>query len=201
MNDIGEDMLITKAELVAMGTDENHFPTDGLKEVMLLGRSNVGKSSFINSMVERKNLAYTSSNPGKTQTMNFYKINDSFYFVDVPGYGYAKVGKIKREAFGKMIEKYITQRKTLVLAILLIDFRHGPTEDDILMYEYLKYYHINTLIIATKADKVGKTLYIRHEKMIKQALDFHNKDHFLRYSSVTNEGRVDAWNVILTYLG
>ncbi|HEY8365177.1 MAG TPA: ribosome biogenesis GTP-binding protein YihA/YsxC [Haloplasmataceae bacterium] len=190
-------MLINKAELVCMGIDANHFPKDHLPEIILLGRSNVGKSSFINSMVQRKNLAYTSSTPGKTQTLNFYNINDLLYFVDVPGYGYAQVSQKKREEFGKMIENYLTKRKELKLAILLVDFRHKPTEDDCLMYNYLKYYHIKTLIVGTKADKVGKTLYIRHEKRLKETLNLSPNDLFLKYSSVTSLGRDDAWNVIM----
>ncbi|QVK19025.1 ribosome biogenesis GTP-binding protein YihA/YsxC [Mycoplasmatota bacterium] len=193
-------MLITKAELVAMGTNESHFPQDGLKEIVLAGRSNVGKSSFINSMVQRNKLAYTSSNPGKTQTLNFYNINDRMYFVDVPGYGYARVSKHQREAFGQMIESYLKTRKELMLAILLIDFRHKPTEDDILMYEFLKYYHIKTLVVATKCDKIGKTHYMRHEKMIKQAINFSKDDYFIRYSSHTNSGREDTWKLIMNTL-
>lgn len=189
-------MQVTKANLSVMGTDSNHFPKDNLPEIVFLGRSNVGKSSFINSLTGRNKLAYTSSNPGKTQTLNFYDINDYLYFVDVPGYGYARVSKKQREAFGKMIENYLTTRKKLVLAILLIDFRHQPTEDDCLMYNYLKYYHIKTLIVGTKLDKVGKTLYNRHEKQIKSTLDFSSADLFVKYSSVTNQGKDEVWKII-----
>ncbi len=193
-------MLINKAELVAMGTNDTHFPVDGLEEIVLAGRSNVGKSSFINSMVQRTKLAYTSSSPGKTQTLNFYNINDMCYFVDVPGYGYAKVSKKQREEFGVMIEKYLKTRKTLKLAILLVDFRHKPTEDDILMYEFLKYYNIKTLVVATKADKIGNTHYIKHEKIIKKALNFSKDDYFIRYSSETNVGRSETWSLIMNKL-
>lgn len=193
-------MLVTKAELSVMATNNENFPQDNFPEIILLGRSNVGKSSFINSLTQRKNLAYTSSNPGKTRTLNFYNINDLLYFVDVPGYGYAKVSKKQREAFGKMIESYLTTRKELVLAILLIDFRHPPTEDDCLMYNYLKFYHIKTLIVGTKLDKVGKTLYQRHERIIKKALDFDKDDLFVKYSSVTNQGRDEVWEKIMQFL-
>jgi len=189
-------MIVNKAKLNFMGTNSEHFPSDNYPEIVFLGRSNVGKSSFINSLTQRKKLAYTSSNPGKTQTLNFYNINDSLYFVDVPGYGYAKVSKKQREAFGKMIENYLTTREELVLAILLIDFRHQPTEDDCLMYNYLKFYNINTLIIGTKVDKVGKTLYKRQEKLIKSTLDFNNDDLFVKYSSVTNQGKDEVWKII-----
>jgi len=190
-------MIISKAELVAMGTNETHFPQDGLKEIVLSGRSNVGKSSFINSMVQRTKLAYISGNPGKTQTLNFYNINDSMYFVDVPGYGYARVSRTQREAFGKMIESYLKTRKSLTLAILLVDFRHVPTENDILMYNFFKFYEIKTIIVATKLDKIGKTHYMRHEKRIKEALNFSEGDYFVRYSSETNEGRDEAWSLIM----
>lgn len=193
-------MKIRKAELVKMGVNELHFPDDNLKEVVVAGRSNVGKSSFINSMVNRKKLAYTSSSPGKTQTLNFYNINDMCYFVDVPGYGFAKVSKKQREEFGVMIENYLTKRKQLKLAILLVDFRHEPSEDDVLMYNFLKYYHIKTMIVATKLDKIGSSQRIKHEKMIKQKLNYDKNDFFVKYSSITKEGREDCWTLILDYI-
>ena len=189
-------MNINKASLEAMGTSDEHFPKTGLKEVVLAGRSNVGKSSFINSMVNRKNLAYTSGRPGKTQTLNFYNIDDRLYFVDVPGYGYAKVSKKQRQEFGMMIENYLKNRKELTLAVLLIDFRHPPSEDDCLMYDFLKYYQIKTVIVATKSDKIGTTQHIKHEKMIKKTLNFDQNDYFIKYSSVTNVGRDDTWKLI-----
>lgn len=193
-------MNVTKAELVKMGTDSEHFPTDGLPEIMLSGRSNVGKSSFINSMTNRKNLAYTSSKPGKTQTLNFYHINESFYFVDVPGYGYAKVSQKQRQAFGRMIENYIQTREELRLSVLLVDFRHPPTEDDVLMYNYYKHFDIPVLVIATKVDKVRKTHRQRHKKILRETLDLHPTDHVVLFSSVTKEGRDDAWQVIANFL-
>lgn len=186
------NMKITTAKQTVMGTKPEHFPNDNYPEIVLLGRSNVGKSSFINSLTQRKNLAYTSSTPGKTQTINFYNINDYLYLVDVPGYGYAKVSKKAREEFGKMIETYLTTRKQLKLVVLLVDFRHKPTEDDCLMYNYLKYYNLRTLVVGTKSDKVGKTLFKRHEKIIKDNLNFHKDDLFIKYSSVTNQGREEV---------
>jgi GTP-binding protein len=193
-------MNVDIAELVKMGTTNEHFPTDQKPEIMLSGRSNVGKSSFINSMTNRKNLAYTSARPGKTQTLNFYNINDLLYFVDVPGYGYAKVSRKQREAFGEMIENYIQTREELKLAVLLVDFRHAPSEDDILMYGFYKYFQIPVLVIGTKVDKVGTTIRQRHEKTIKNALKFNNDDYFVRYSSETNEGRDEAWKIIMKYV-
>lgn len=193
-------MDVVTAELLKMGTTTEHFPTDGRNEIMLSGRSNVGKSSFINGMTNRKNLAYTSGRPGKTQTLNFYLINESFYFVDVPGYGYAKVSHKQREAFGKMIEHYIGTRKELQLAVLLVDFRHEPTEDDKLMYNFYKYYNIPVLVVATKLDKIGPTHRQRHAKVIKTSLGLSPDDYFVPYSSVTREGVDETWKIIEQFI-
>lgn len=190
-------MIIKKAELVVMAVKEENYPTNGLPEIMFLGRSNVGKSSFINALVNRKNLAYTSSTPGKTRTLNFYNVNDMLYFVDVPGYGYAQVSKKERERFGKMIENYLLNRKELKLAMLLVDFRHEPMEDDVLMYNYLKYYNINTIIVGTKADKVGITKHPRHLKIIREKLNLTDKDVIIPFSSVTKYNLDKVWEIIL----
>ena len=142
----------------------SQYPIDNKNEFLLVGRSNVGKSSFINTLIERKNFARTSSKPGKTQTLNFYKVNDCFYLVDVPGYGYASVSKDTQKKFGLMIEEYLKERKNLKHVFLLIDYRHKPTEDDLLMYEFLKYYNLDITIVATKYDKVGKNSRIKQDK-------------------------------------
>ena len=133
-------MKINSVELDVMAVRQSQYPDDGLPEFLMVGRSNVGKSSFVNALVNRKNIARTSSRPGKTQTLNFYLVNDSLYLVDVPGYGYAAVNKDQQKKFGLMIEEYIKSRHELRRVFLLIDFRHKPTEDDLLMYNYLKYY-------------------------------------------------------------
>jgi len=161
-------MTIKSADLEIMATRISQYPEGGLPEFLLVGRSNVGKSSFINCLLGRKNLAYTSSKPGKTQTLNFYLINKNFYLVDVPGYGYAMVSKEKQKKFGMMIEEYLKTRKQLKRVFMLVDFRIKPTEDDVLMYNYLKYYNIPVTIIATKADKVGGS---KKEKCLKQIMD------------------------------
>ena len=150
-------MKITDAKLEVMATRRSQYPETDLPEFMLVGRSNVGKSSFINTILGRKNIAYTSGKPGKTQTLNFYRVNDAFFLVDVPGYGYAAVNKKIQEKFGKMIEEYLEKRDELVRVFMLIDFRHKPTEDDQLMYNFLKYYNIPVTIVATKVDKVGNS--------------------------------------------
>ena len=156
-------MKVTQAEIVISAVQQSQYPEDNLPEIVLLGRSNVGKSSFINTLIQRKGLARTSSQPGKTQTMNFYKINDAFYFVDMPGYGYAKVSKKEREKWGVMIEEYLQKRENMVLVLLLVDSRHEPTEDDRLMYDWLTYYGLDPVIIATKADKISK---VRQKKAV-----------------------------------
>ena len=160
------------------------YPDTGLTEVALSGRSNVGKSTFINSMIGRKNMARTSQQPGKTQTLNFYNIDEQLIFVDVPGYGYAKVSKVQREKFGKMIEEYITQRENLKLVIQLVDLRHQPTEDDVLMYNYLKHFDIPTLVICTKEDKIAKGKVQKHIKRIKDKLELESGDNIISYSSI-----------------
>lgn len=187
-------------ELLISAVKPEQYPETGLSEVGLSGRSNVGKSTFINSMIGRKNMARTSQQPGKTQTLNFYNIDNQLVFVDVPGYGYAKVSKKQREAFGKMIEKYISQREELKLVIQLVDLRHNPTEDDILMYNYLKYYEIPTFVVATKEDKIAKGKVQKHLANIQQKLKMEPEDEIISYSSVKNNKQQQIWNVIEKYL-
>ncbi len=181
-------MVITKAEFITSAVNNVGLPQHNLVEMMFCGRSNVGKSSFINLLTNRKNLAKTSANPGKTQTLNVYLINDKFYFIDVPGYGYAKVSKSLKETFGKMIEEYITTRKNLKHVFLLVDFRHKPTEDDVLMYEYLKYYNLPVTIIATKSDKVKNSERTKNKELIKSTLKLQGDDKLIITSALKREG-------------
>ena len=182
-------MKITSAELKIMATRRSQYPTDLKNEFLLVGRSNVGKSSFINTLLERKNLARTSSHPGKTQTLNFYLVNGDFYLIDVPGYGYAETSKKRREKFGKMIEEYLETRKELKRVFMIIDFRHKPTEDDDLMYNFLKYYNLPVTIVATKADKIGASKKEKCKKQITDTLDLVVGDDLVIFSSITKEGR------------
>ena len=182
-------MKIKSVELAISAVRRSQYPTDDLPEFLLIGRSNVGKSSFINTLVNRKNYARTSGRPGKTQTINFYRVNDEFYLVDAPGYGYAQVGKTKRKKFGLMIEDYIVNRKNLKQVFLLIDFRHRPTNDDIMMYNYLKYYKIPVTIVATKCDKIGITLQQKQRNSILDDLDLVVGDDFVMFSNVTKIGK------------
>jgi len=189
-------MHINKAEYIKGATDPVHYPTTGLPEMIFAGRSNVGKSSFLNSLTNRKQLARVSSRPGKTQTLNFYNINDVMHIVDVPGYGYARVNKTLKEAFGHMIEKYLVEREELILGVLLVDFRHKPTAEDVAMYQLYKYYEIPSLVIGTKKDKVNRSQYAKQEKLIKETLDFDKSDVFVSYSSETHEGREEVLEII-----
>ena len=186
--------------LIISAVKKAQYPDTGLTEVALSGRSNVGKSTFINSMIGRKNMARTSQQPGKTQTLNFYNIDEQLIFVDVPGYGYAKVSKVQREKFGKMIEEYITQRENLKLVIQLVDLRHQPTEDDVLMYNYLKHFDIPTLVICTKEDQIAKGKVQKHIKSIKDKLELEPGDNIISYSSIKNSKQQEIWNFIEAYI-
>ena len=189
-------MKIKNVELIISATRRSQYPTDKKPEYLLIGRSNVGKSSFINTLINRKNYARTSSRPGKTQTINFYNVNEEFYLVDAPGYGYAQVSKTKRKKFGLMIEDYIINRKNLKCVLLLIDFRHRPTNDDIIMYNFLKYYKIPTVIVATKSDKVGITLQQKQRNTLLNDLDLVVGDEFITFSSISKDGKEEIYKKI-----
>ncbi|MFI3307792.1 MAG: ribosome biogenesis GTP-binding protein YihA/YsxC [Mycoplasmatota bacterium] len=185
-------MKISSVNLVMSAVRRSQYPTDKKTEYLLVGRSNVGKSSFINSLINRKNYARTSAIPGKTQTINFYLVNDEFYLVDAPGYGYAALSKAKQKKFGLMMEDYLTNRDNLKQVFMLIDFRHRPTNDDILMYNFLKFYKLPVTIVATKADKVGITLHQKQRSLILQDLDLVVGDDFVVFSNITKDGKSDV---------
>lgn len=172
------------------------YPGEGYPEFALAGRSNVGKSSFINTLIGRKSLARTSSNPGKTQTLNFYKIEEQLFFVDVPGYGYARVSKTQREIWGEMIQEYLTSREVLRAVIQIVDLRHPPTADDKLMYEFLIHYNIPAIVIGTKADKIPKGKYLKHKKIIRENLNMRPEDPLVVFSSEKGIGMDEAWSEI-----
>ena len=182
-------MKINEVDLFISAVRRSQYPTGGKPEFLLVGRSNVGKSSFINTIVNRKNLARVSATPGKTQTLNFYEVNKELYLVDVPGYGYALQGREQQKKFGMMIEEYLAKRDELKRVFMLIDFRHKPTEDDVLMYNFLKYYHIPVTIVATKVDKVKSSLKDANYKAITDTLDLVVGDDIVLFSSVTKLGR------------
>ena len=167
----------------------SQYPTDNKPEFLILGRSNVGKSSFINTLVNRKNIARTSSKPGKTQTLNFYNIDNTCYLVDVPGYGYAAVSDKKQEKFGIMIEEYIMNRPNLKHCFLLVDYRHKPSENDLLMYDFLKYYNLSVTVVCTKYDKVKKSAKNKQDKLISSTIDIAMGDDIVNFSKITKQGR------------
>ena len=191
-------MKVHNAEIVISAVSPKQYPETDLPEIALAGRSNVGKSSFINTLIDRKNLARTSGKPGKTQTLNFYLIENALHFVDVPGYGYAKVSKTERAKWGEMIETYITSRKQLRAVVSLVDIRHDPSKEDIQMYEFLKYDNIHVIVVATKADKIPRGKWNKHTSAIKKKLDFDPEDTFILFSSETKKGKEEAWAAIET---
>lgn len=189
-------MEVHNVELVISAVRPAQYPETELPEFALAGRSNVGKSSFINKLIGRKSMARISSKPGKTQTLNFYKIEEELFFVDVPGYGYAKVSKTEREAWGKMIETYITSREQLRAVIQIVDLRHPPSADDRMMYDFMKHYNIPCIIIATKADKIPKGKWDKHKKIVRETLDMEKGDPLIVFSSETGLGKDEAWKQI-----
>ena len=189
-------MKINSVKFVTSAVRRSQYPEDLKSEFLLVGRSNVGKSSFINTLVNRKNMARISAIPGKTQTLNFYLINDNFYFVDVPGYGFARVSKKLKNKFGMMIEDYLKMRENLKLVFMLVDFRHKPTEDDVLMYNYLKYYHIPVTVVATKCDKVSRNSYDKNKKLIWNTLKMIDSDRLELFSAPKKIGKKEIYNII-----
>ena len=189
-------MKVNNVDLDVVAVRRSQYPEVGLPEFMLLGRSNVGKSSFINTLVNRKNIARTSSVPGKTQTLNFYIVTNGFYLVDAPGYGYAAVNKQQQKKFGLMIEEYLQKRDQLKRAFLLVDFRHKPTEDDLLMYNFLKYYNVPVTIVATKVDKVPSSKKDKNFQTLKNLLDVVVGDNIVLFSSVSKMGKEDILKLI-----
>lgn len=182
-------MKINSVDLTISAVRRSQYPTNNKREFLLVGRSNVGKSSFINTVIHRKSYARTSANPGKTQTINFYLVNDDFYLVDAPGYGFANLSKTHKKKFGLMMEDYMANRENLKNVFMLIDFRHKPTNDDIMMYNYLKHYNIPVTIVATKADKISKANYAKNRKIILEELDLSLDSELIIFSSVTKMGK------------
>ena len=194
-------MKIDDVELASVAVRASQYPTDGKPEFLLVGRSNVGKSSFINSIIGRKDLARTSATPGKTQTLNFYLVNDKFYLIDVPGYGYAAVDKDTQQKFGMMIEEYLINRENLKRVFMLVDFRHKPTEDDLLMFNFIKFYKLDVTIVATKYDKVKQGEKIKQERLFNDAFELGENDDIVYFSSVTKKGREEIYDILNKWMG
>lgn len=189
-------MDVNHVDLTISAVRQDQYPRTEYPEIALVGRSNVGKSSLTNALINRKNFAHTSSQPGKTQTLNFYDVEDRLYFVDVPGYGYAKVSKKQREDFGQMIESYLTEREQLCGVVMLVDGRHAPTADDVQMFQWLSYYQLPILVVATKIDKVKPSHYTRVVKEVKNKLGFTNQQPLVLFSATTKRGKDEIWRWI-----
>ena len=177
----------SNVDIIISAVSKEQYPETGLKEVALSGRSNVGKSSFIKAICGRKGVARISSKPGKTIILNFYNADNKFVFVDVPGYGYAKQSKTEREKWGAMIEGYLTKRESLSCVVQLVDLRHPPTQDDIMMYDFMKYYELPVIVVATKSDKVPRTKIQKHINVIKRDLEMESEDQIIPFSSVDKQ--------------
>jgi GTP-binding protein len=182
-------MRIKQSEFITSAVKKDQYPTDNRVEVAFVGRSNVGKSSIINSLTNRKKLAKVSQTPGKTRLVNFFLINNDFYLVDLPGYGYAKVSKAEKDSWGKTIEMYLKDREQLKRVVLLVDSRHKPTGDDIMMYEWFKHYGYDVVVIGTKSDKITRNELKKNEKVIKDTLKLSSEDKLYFFSSLNREGR------------
>ena len=194
-------MEVNNASLAAVGVKLEQYPTDGKPEIAFAGKSNVGKSSLINGLLNRKSLARTSSSPGKTRTINFHDVENTLYFVDLPGYGYAKAPKTEIQKWGKMIEDYLYQRETLKSIVLLIDIRHEPGTNDKMMYEWLKHYDYDIIIIATKADKIKRSQLQKHIAMIRKGLNMSADEKIIPFSSMTKQGKEEIWSVFDELVG
>ncbi|WP_413627116.1 ribosome biogenesis GTP-binding protein YihA/YsxC [Fructilactobacillus vespulae] len=189
-------MHVSDVDLVMSAVDPKQYPKTGYPEIGFLGRSNVGKSSLTNVLINRRDYAHTSGQPGKTQTLNFYEVNHALYFVDVPGYGYAKVSKKEREKWANMIETYLTQRDTLKGVISLIDGRHEPTGFDLQMRDWLDYYQIPVLYVATKVDKIAKSKLKHQENVLRQKLELRSDEELVMFSAKTKNGKDAIWDWI-----
>ncbi len=189
-------MKVTQARFEISAVKPQQYPSGLQPEIALAGRSNVGKSSLINCLLNRKNLARTSSKPGKTQTINFYLINNQFYFADVPGYGFARVSKSMRRSWGKMMDTYFRQRANIRAVIQVVDFRHPPSADDQMMYQYLKSLKIPIILVATKIDKIGRTKWQKHLKVVRETLQLQPQDELILFSAVTKYGKEELWKAI-----
>lgn len=189
-------MNVNNVELAAVAVKAAQYPEETMPEVAFAGKSNVGKSSLINTMINRKALARTSQNPGKTRTINFYNVENKIYFVDLPGYGYAKAPKSEIAKWGKMIEDYLIKRESLKAIIMLVDIRHEPGENDRMMYDWLKHYGHRIILVATKSDKLNRSQIPKHKKMLSSAFGLEKEDILIPFSSEKKSGKEELWAVI-----
>ena len=194
-------MQINKSELEAVAVKPMQYPEPSVPEIAFAGRSNVGKSSLLNLLTRRKNLARVSGSPGKTRTINFYRINDEFRIVDLPGYGYARVSKSESEKWGAMMESYLENREGLLKVIQLVDIRHKPSAQDVQMYDYLKYFNLDGILVATKADKVSSNQRSKNILEIRKTLGMSNADKIIPVSALKKSGHEVLLDEIENLLG
>lgn len=190
------NLNLNNAEFIGSAVDPKQYPKNNLPEFAFAGRSNVGKSSLINKILNRKSLARVSGTPGKTATLNFYNIDNEIYLVDLPGYGYAKRSKDEQNKWGDMTEGYLRDRKTLVQTILLVDSRHKPTADDVMMADWIRYYHGRVIVIATKTDKLKKSEFESNLELIGETLSLTEDDILVPFSTMNDEGKITVWDMI-----
>ncbi len=190
-------MKIRSSEITMSAVNKSQYPDEGIPEIALVGRSNVGKSSTVNTLLNRRNFARISQTPGKTRTINFYLINDEFFFTDLPGYGYAKIAKSEKDKWGKIMERYLEDREELCAIFLLVDIRHEPTNDDVMMYEWIKHFGYNCVVIATKSDKISRGQYQKHISIIRKKLQLDADEKVIPISSLKKTGVEDVWNEIV----
>jgi len=193
-------MIVNNVNITVSAVSAAQYPQDGKAEIAFAGRSNVGKSSLINKMVNRKSLARVSSKPGKTNTINFYNVENLFYFVDFPGYGFAKVSKAEKQKWGKMIEEYLGSREQLRQVVLLVDSRHKPTDDDVTMMNWIRHYGYRAVVVATKIDKLSKSEREGKLEIVKNTLEITGDDVLIPFSAETGEGKEELWNFIESVL-
>lgn len=196
----GDNMQVHQVSLEVVAGREDQLPNNDKMEVAFAGKSNVGKSSLINTLINRKALARTSGQPGKTQTINFYNVEDKLYFVDLPGYGYAKVSKTERERWGNFLEAYLNKSQQLRIIFLLIDIRHEPSDNDKIMYNWIVHQGFQPIIIATKMDKLKRSQIQKHVKMLRQAFELTDEGVIIPFSSQTKQGKEEVWDIIDGYL-
>ncbi|MDK2563578.1 ribosome biogenesis GTP-binding protein YihA/YsxC [Romboutsia sedimentorum] len=190
-------MKIRSSEITMSAVNKSQYPDEGIPEIALVGRSNVGKSSTVNTLLNRRNFARTSQTPGKTRTINFYLINNEFFFTDLPGYGYAKIAKCEKDKWGTIMERYLEDRDELCAIFLLVDIRHEPTNDDVMMYEWIKHFGYNCVVIATKADKISRGQYQKHISIIRKKLQLENDEKVIPISSLKKTGVEEVWAEVI----
>ena len=190
-------MKIKSSEFIISAVKREQYPDDNLPEIAFVGRSNVGKSSIINSLTNRRGLAKVSQTPGKTRLINFFLLNKDFYLVDLPGYGYAKIAKSEKDKWVVIMERYLQDRPELCAIFLLVDIRHEPTNDDVMMYEWIKHFGYNCVVIATKADKISRGQYQKHFSIIRKKLQLEKDEKIIPISSLKKTGVEEVWDEII----